>query len=83
MITEITLELRFRVELLKLLPLLVFDSFFATGQQLEKAAQGTGAEDSADVRGPHATLAVKLQVMAMYVPDRNNHDAKLARKYFP
>ena len=32
------------------------------GQQLEKAAQGASVEDSAEVRGPHATLAVKLQV---------------------
>lgn len=34
-----------------------------TGQQLEKAAQGASTEDSAEVRGPHATLAVKLQVV--------------------
>lgn len=32
------------------------------GQQLEKAALGSSPADSADVRGPHATLAVKLQV---------------------
>ena len=32
------------------------------GQQLEKAAHGASVEDSAEVKGPHATLAVKLQV---------------------
>lgn len=36
------------------------------GQQLEKAAQGVSPEDGAEVRGPHATLAVKLQVGSLY-----------------
>ena len=45
---------------------LIQRSVSRTGQQLEKAAQGASPEDSAEVRGPHATLAVKLQARSSF-----------------
>ena len=39
-----------------------------TGQQVASAAEGTAAPDGEEVRGPHASLAVRLQVLTFPLP---------------
>ncbi len=39
-----------------------------TGQQVASAAEGTAPADGEEVRGPHASLAVRLQVPCCTVP---------------